>query len=464
MVWLACLAAWALGATLGTAPSVHAQDAALDSPAERAEGQDEDDDDHDDDVDDETDDDDEGADGFDPHEGQAPGLGRAASDIFYADKAFTFSGYAEVAINTGFDQPRDTSSGDLELYYDSLIRAAPFFGFRLLPRWFWISELGLEFFQGAGETDFDFFPESYFDVLVREEIALRVGIQPLFIGYINNNEEPVLYQSVNRPEVERLIIPSEWIEVGATFYGDAGDFGYALMVTHGPDLGEAQSATWIRNGAEARFKDYAIALNAQVAYHGIPFTEFVVSGYWSYTGGETIERDSGPEKFWTHMGLVSVHARLDFRGFTFIGLGTVGFIEDTEGVFLLTEEEQGSGQVIGRRAYGFYVEFAYDIAHTWERKLVGVVDRPKSPFRIGRIAIPIFVRYERLNTHASVAASLANIPFFSNDLHVIVAGINFRPNHVVAIKLDGRFRNNLAAAAGEPRWERLLEFGIGLEF
>lgn len=419
----------------------------------------------DDDEDDGDEDEHEGAEGFDPHEGQAPGLGRAASDIFFADKRFTFSGYAEVAINTGFDQPRDTSSGDLELYYDTLIRGAPFLGFRLLPRWFWVSELGLEFFQGAGETDVDFFPESYFDIIVRREVAVRLGIQPLFIGYINNNEEPVLYQSVNRPETERLIIPSEWIEVGATVYGTVGDFSYALIVTHGPDLARAQSPTWIRNGADARFKDYSIALNGQVAYHGIPFTELVVSGYWSYAGGgDRIEVGSESERFWTNMGLLSAHARLDYEGFTLIGLGTVGFIEDTEGLFILTEEKQGTGQVIGRRAFGVYVELAYDIAHTWERKLRKVVERPTSPFRIGAIAMPIFIRYERLDTHSSVAASLHDEPFLSNDLHVIVAGINFRPNHVVAIKLDGRFRNNLAAPAGQAAWERLLEFGIGLEF
>ena len=124
---------------------VGAQDALLDTPES---------------DDEEEEEEEEGAEGFDPHEGQAPGLGRAASDIFFSDKRFAFSGYAEVAINTGFDQPRDTSSGDLELFYDTLIRGVPFLGFRLLPRWFWISELGLEFFQGAGETDVDFFPES----------------------------------------------------------------------------------------------------------------------------------------------------------------------------------------------------------------------------------------------------------------------------------------------------------------
>ena len=66
-------------------------------------------------------DEEEGSEGFDPYEGQAQGLGRAVSNIFFSDKRFTFSGYAEVAINTGFNQPRDRTSGDLELFYDTLI-------------------------------------------------------------------------------------------------------------------------------------------------------------------------------------------------------------------------------------------------------------------------------------------------------------------------------------------------------
>jgi len=39
-----------------------------------------------------------------------------------------------------------------------------------------------------------------------------------------------------------------------------------------------------------------------------------------------------------------------------------------------------------------------------------------------------------------------------------------RLGHVVAIKVDGRFRKNLDAPPGIPQWESLLEFGVGLEF
>ena len=59
-----------------------------------------------------------GGDGY--REGQYPGLGRAASNIFYSDKAVSFSGYAELANVFNGGEPRDLSSGDLELYYNQL--------------------------------------------------------------------------------------------------------------------------------------------------------------------------------------------------------------------------------------------------------------------------------------------------------------------------------------------------------
>lgn len=59
-----------------------------------------------------------GGDGY--REGQYPGLGRAASQIFYSPNKVTFSGYAELANVFNGGEIRDISSGDLELYFSQL--------------------------------------------------------------------------------------------------------------------------------------------------------------------------------------------------------------------------------------------------------------------------------------------------------------------------------------------------------
>ncbi len=151
-------------------------------------------------------------------ENQYPGLGRAASEIFYTDKRVNISGYAEIAFVDSREGERDVSSEDLELYFSQLYRITPYIGVRITPKLFLTTEFGTEYLLGEGEEKFNFFPEIYLDYIFHSWLSFRVGLQPLNIGYINNNEEPVLFYSVNRPESERIIVPTEWIEAGISFY------------------------------------------------------------------------------------------------------------------------------------------------------------------------------------------------------------------------------------------------------
>ena len=118
-----------------------------------------------------------GGDGY--REGQYPGLGRAASEIFYSDKPVTFSGYAELANVFNGGQDRDLSSGDLELYYNQLYRITPYIGVRISKSIFMTAEFGLEHLEGNGESETHFFPELYVDFIVKKWMSFRAGLQPL---------------------------------------------------------------------------------------------------------------------------------------------------------------------------------------------------------------------------------------------------------------------------------------------
>ena len=87
-----------------------------------------------------------GGDGY--REGQYPGLGRAASEIFYSDKRVAFSGYAELANVFNGGQPRDLSSGDLELYFNQLYRITPFLGVRITESIFLTPKLYMNWVLG----------------------------------------------------------------------------------------------------------------------------------------------------------------------------------------------------------------------------------------------------------------------------------------------------------------------------
>ena len=61
------------------------------------------------------------------------------------------------------------------------------------------------------------------DFLIRDELNARMGLLLVPMGFLNEVHEPPFYYGVNRPDVERLIIPSTWREGGAGLFGRIGD-------------------------------------------------------------------------------------------------------------------------------------------------------------------------------------------------------------------------------------------------
>ena len=297
-------------------------------------------------------------------------------------------------------------------------------------------------------------------------MSFRAGLQPLNIGYINNNEEPLLFQSVNRPETERLILPTEWIEAGVTAYGDLfNKFNYALGLTNGILAKDFESASWIRGGAAGQLESFnRIAINAQVNYLPVNNVTLSASTYFNESGrGEEIATDEGVKKVSAPVFVFSGYARWDYKAFSLIGMGTYGTLGETPEVYLLTEQNQGFGQVLGEEAYGFYIEPSLDLLKVFGKSDAGEV-KSGNMFTISNPELPLFVRYERLDTHSSVAPELENLDYIRNNLNIWMVGFNYKPNHHFALKFDVRFRDNLDPQNDVPESETLYELGIGIEF
>ncbi len=225
---------------------------------------------------------------------QQPGLALAASKIFFSDKRYSISGFGEFNYIPIQDNV-NTDVGDLELYYSGLYRYATFFGYRITDKLIWNSEFQIEFLHyKAEETHYEIVIEAFFDYLFSDYLKGRVGFYPLTIGYVNNNDEPIMFYSVNRSEVERLITPSTWIEFGAMFYGNISKtWSYALGFSQGLNSSNYLSGTWIRQGREIRFDvPKSISINPQINYTGIKNLTLSASGYYGNSGqGENIEID-----------------------------------------------------------------------------------------------------------------------------------------------------------------------------
>ncbi|MFC4870626.1 hypothetical protein [Negadavirga shengliensis] len=405
---------------------------------------------------------------------QQPGLALAASKIFFSEKRYSISGFGEASF-VNYHGPKNDLSGDLELYYTNLYRFATFFGYRFSDKLIWNSELQIEYLHdGDREAHAEFLFEAFLDYLWRDYLKVRFGYFPLPIGYVNNNDEPVMFYSVNRAEVERLITPTTWIEFGAMFYGNiTRDLSYSLGVSQGLNAAGYLSGTWIRQGREITFGiPKSLSLSPKFIYNGIPNLSLSVSGFFGDSGQERVISREGEERTVNAPVRIGTgYAKYETGKWRIVAIGTTGSLGNTADIFQLSYDETGTAQIMGDKTYGYLFELGHDILPYFKKR-----KEEKSGFlyHTGEFKLPVFLRFERLDTHFRYNEGL--IPpqgptifpirhqLTHNDLRIWTIGANFNLKENIVLKGNYQFRKNLNTGPGSFEEGDRLEFGFGFIF
>jgi|GEM_PF-1165720 len=414
---------------------------------------------------------------------QHPGLPPAASKIFFSKRPWTISGFGELAHIHHFGE-KNRASGDIELYDTNLYRFVVYGAYRPTDWLVLYAEGFAEVFQdGFDEVHYEVLPEVFADFLLTNPrdpearkrgphigpLNARVGFIQVPIGYINENDEPIMFYSVNRPEVERLVIPSQWVELGAELYGKLGrHVEWLLHAFQGVDGQELLGATWARRGRNPGYSFSSPAIAAQINVAPLEHLDLSVSGVAMESGGgRHIVVEGREQSIQARTGLVSGHVRYELDNWTVMVLAAAGYMADTDQLYELTRRSDRGPQVLGERTYGYYVEVGCDVL-PYLRKPSG--DPVHSPlYRSDEVQVPIFARYERLDTHADIDATLARRlspeqPIYRSDLDLITVGVNFKPRRNLVLKADYTFRRNRARGPGLAREGDQLELGLGFIF
>jgi hypothetical protein len=394
---------------------------------------------------------------------QQPGLAMAASKIFFSEKRYSVSGFGEVNW-VNYRGPKDTEVGDLELYYTGLYRFASFFGYRFSPKVIWNSEFQIEYLHdGINEGHTEIVIEAFLDYLWKDYLKARVGFYPLPIGYVNNNDEPVMFYSVNRSEVERIITPSTWIEFGAMFYGNISpSLSYAFGISQGLKSENFLSGTWIRQGREIRLSvPQSVSINPQIIYSGIDNLTLSASGYFGNTAHEDASQPIPEIKAPVRLG--TGYAKYEWDNFRFVSVGTMGNLGDTDLLFQRSFREGAQEQVLGESVYGYLFEFGADIL-PYLRKGKTIKDNTNWFSDNHEMKLPLFVRFERLDTHSAIHPSLLNANRVQNNLRIWTLGVNFNTRENIVFKANYQFRKNLYKGALVQNESNILEFGFGFIF
>jgi hypothetical protein len=367
----------------------------------------------------------------------ALGLGPAASKV-YAKNGVSIGGYGELLYQNFSSRREDGSPSNLKPTVD-LARAVLYFGYKFDPHFVFNSEVEYEHAVTAsdkgGETEVEFATLDWLSG--KRAWNARAGLVLIPVGLINQLHEPPVFLGARRPDVETVILPSTWREIGFGGWGDAGPFSYRLYLVNGLNSA-GYAADGLREGSQEGSNALArdVAVTGRLDWTGLPG---VVLGASFFTGnaGQGRTTPSG-EGFAARTTFVDLHLDAKWRGASFRALwaqSTVGDAAAVDQANGLTGEES-----VGKRQEGWYVEGGFDVL-----SLV-----PKS-----RMALMPFARYEAWDTQAAVPDGYARNP--ENDVTQWTAGFVFKPIPQVVVKVDGQWRKN-AARTGVNQFNAALGY------
>ena len=184
------------------------------------------------------------------------GLGPAASRV-YAKKGVSIGGYGEVLYQSFASSRQDGAPSGLTDTID-LSRAVLYFGYKFDDHFVFNSELeyehGVVASDKEGEAEVEF---AYVDWLSPSKaFRARAGLVLVPLGFLNELHEPPTFFGARRNDVETLILPTTWRELGLGGYGEAGPLAYRLYLVNGLNsegyTGEEGSARAARKARSRR--------------------------------------------------------------------------------------------------------------------------------------------------------------------------------------------------------------------
>ncbi len=341
-------------------------------------------------------------------------------------KGVTLGGYGQVDYNQ-----KEGKNGVLDVH-----RMVMLLGYKFNDKVQFITEIEFEHVKEV------FVEQAFLNYTVANQVNLRAGLMLVPMGIVNEYHEPTTFNGVERPSMDKSIVPTTWREVGIGVSGriDNANLKYQAYIFNGfasvngsKVLGGSNG---LRNGRQKGAKSTVNSptYSTKFEYYGIQGLRLGLSGYFGRTQpADDIDTEDG-----TDVGIVmlGIDARYNYRRFTARGQFINTSITDTEAYNNLNSAKLGS------KLQGWYVEGAYNLLpQTKTQKLIA------------------FARYEDFDTHASVEGSLAKNLAYDRD--EITFGLSYHIAPGAVVKADYQLKNN---AVSNSDATKQFNFGIGVWF
>lgn len=336
-----------------------------------------------------------------------------SQEFDFFEPATTVGGYGELHYNT---HSIDGNPWKKQLDFH---RFVVFLGHSWSEQWSFRAEVELEHNfvkDGQGELELE---QAFVNYHHASYLGFQAGVILVSAGFINEYHEPPRFFGVERPEYNKLIIPTTWFGNGAAVYGLVEGFDYRISIMEGLNADGFSAKSGIRGGREKGFKVDAenLLYNGRVDFVGFPGLRIGASYIYNNAKGDSITNE---------INLVEFHAQYQAHNvYAVLEAGNISY---------------GSGEIETSR--GYYFDLGYNIG---------------SLLNIQSKIVP-FIRYSDLNTAAKTNTGSDSEKKYHYTQWMI--GINFLPIDQVVFKIDyGEKQAEL-----ETITNKMFNLGVGYMF
>ncbi|MDP6922243.1 MAG: hypothetical protein QGH06_04640 [Lutibacter sp.] len=334
-------------------------------------------------------------------------------------------GYAQIDYN----EPDGSAAGKLDVH-----RMVLLFGYKFNDKVSFMSEVEYEHVKEV------YVEQAYLSYKKNENLSVLAGLMLVPMGIINEYHEPSTFYGVERPNVDKYIVPTTWREIGVGISGNLpnASLKYQAYIFNGfksyaDGSGVLRGKDGLRKGRQKGAESVVSSPNfsAKLDYYGLPGLRLGLSGYV----GKTQTDETATEGASVGVSMIGLDARYRYNNLSLKGQYISSQLTDTEAYNDLT------GKDLGSKMNGYYAELAYDFDLKGVEKLTP------------------FIRYEAYNTHADTAGSLAQNE--SYDRTDLLFGLNYKVAEGAAFKMDYQIHDN--AASGNEAL-KILNAGVAVWF
>lgn len=361
--------------------------------------------------------------------------------IFFADpNKLSLGSYGEAHYNAPIEVGK-FRNGTADLH-----RVILFMGYKFNNKLQFFTEIEFEHVKEV------YVEQAFVDYSFNSAFNVKAGIILIPMGYVNEFHEPTLFNGVERPSVDKYIIPTTWRELGIGFHGLIKQANlkyqvYAVNGFSGYDGGAKLSgSSGLRSarqkGAQATLRTPAVT--GKLTFFGLNGLRLGVSGYYGMTETnmyDGLDRDdmaaiqsADSSRVGVLMG--STNIQYNIKGFQIMAVGNYTKLSNID------QYNEYTGSKVGKDLIGYYGEISY-----------------KASLKKGGYPLLIpFVRYEQYNTHYRVdGGTTQNLAY---DHEIITAGLGFQITPGTIIKTDYQWLKT----AANPKPTGLFNLGLGYWF